>query len=171
MGITNKFRYKNFSLNILIDGKFGNIVQSGLSSYIYRFGLSKKTLPGRENGLTVSGVDENGNPFTKTWPVGQLSTYYNNEVNYSPATITTFDGSFIKLRSVILDYNVPVNKLKIKGIESVNLSIVARNLAILYTKITDFDPESAYKIGNDQVDVSNTIPRTRDIGINLSVKF
>ena len=171
MGLTNNFRYKNFSLNILIDGKFGNIVQSELTRYMYRFGLTKNTLPGRENGLTVSGVDQDGNPFTKTWPVNQLATYYNNEVNYSPATLTTFDGSFIKLRSAILDYEVPIDKLNIKRIKSINVSIVARNLAILYTKITDFDPESGYRIGNNQVSISNTIPRTRDIGANLIIKF
>src|SRR5690606_12218280 len=79
MGLTNNFRYKSFSLNVLLDGKFGNIVQSGLSRYMYRFGLSKNTLPGRENGLTVSGVDQDGQPFTKTWPVDQLDTYYNNQ--------------------------------------------------------------------------------------------
>jgi hypothetical protein len=44
-------------------------------------------------------------------------------------------------------------------------------LAILYKHITDFDPESAYTIGNDQGASSNTIPRTRDIGFNLVVKF
>jgi hypothetical protein len=171
MGLTNNFRYKNFSLNILIDGKFGNTVQSQLSRYMYRFGLSKQTLAGRENGLTVSGVDETGAPFTKTWPVNQLDTYYNNEASISPITTSIFDGSFVKLRSVILSYHIPVNKRMLKKIESINVSIVARNLAILYTKITDFDPESAYTVGNDQGNVSNTIPRTRNIGVDLIVKF
>ena len=171
MGLSNNFRYKNFSLNIGIDGKFGNTVTSVLSTYMYRFGLKKETLPGRENGLTVSGVDQQGAPFTKTWPVNQINLYYNNEASISPATISVFDGSFVKLRSVILSYMVPVNKLKIKKIESINFSIVARNLAILYTKITDFDPESAFNIGNDQAHLSNTPPRTRDIGVSLIVKF
>lgn len=171
MGLSNNFSYKSFSLNVLVDGKFGNIVQSGLSRYIYRFGLSKNTLPGRENGLTVSGVDQEGQPFTKTWPVEQLDTYYNNQASISPLTTSVFDGSFIKLRSVVISYRIPVNKLRFLGIQSADFSIVGRNLAILYTKITDFDPESAYTIGNNQGYQSNTIPRTRDIGFNLRVKF
>ena len=172
MGLSNNFKYKNFSLNVQVDAKYGNIVQSGLSRYIYRFGLSKNTLPGRgENGLTVSGVDQDGNPFTKTWPKAQVDTYYNNQASISPITTSIFDGSFIKLRSIILSYIIPAEKLKFAKIQSLNISLVSRNLAILYTKITDFDPESAYTIGNDQSYSSNTIPRTRDIGIDLIVKF
>lgn len=171
MGFTNNFNYKKFSLNILIDGKFGNIVQSGLSRYMYRFGLSKNTLPGRENGLTVSGVDQEGQPFTKTWPVDQLDTYYNNQASISPLTTSVFDGSFVKLRSVALSYRIPTERLQFIKIQSADFSLVARNLAILYKKVTDFDPESAYTVGNNQGNSSNTIPRTRDIGFNLIVRF
>jgi hypothetical protein len=86
-------------------------------------------------------------------------------------TTSVFDGDFIKLRSVVLSYNLPVKKLKFVNLQSANLSLVSRNLAIIHKKITDFDPESAYTIGNDQGGSSNTIPRTRDIGFNLVVKF
>ncbi len=171
MGLTNNFRYKNFSLNVLLDAKFGNIVQSGLSRYMYRFGLSKNTLPGRENGLTVSGVDQAGLPFTKTWPVDQLDTYYNNQASISPLTTSVFDGDFIKLRSAVLSYRLPVSKLQSLKIQSADISLVARNPFILFKHITDFDPESAYTIGNTQGQSSNTIPRTREFGVNLIVRF
>ncbi|MBC7760182.1 MAG: SusC/RagA family TonB-linked outer membrane protein [Phormidesmis sp. FL-bin-119] len=171
MGLTNNFRYKSFSLNVLLDGKFGNIVESQLSRYMYRFGLSKNTLPGRENGLTVSGVDQAGQPFTKTWPVDQIDTYYNNQASISPLTTSVFDGSFIKVRSAVLSYRIPVSKLQSLRIQSADVSLVARNPFILYKEITDFDPESAYTVGNTQGRPSNTIPRTRDLGINLIVRF
>ncbi|MCF8452220.1 MAG: SusC/RagA family TonB-linked outer membrane protein [Pedobacter sp.] len=171
MGLTNNFRYKNFSLNVLLDAKFGNIVQSGLSRYMYRFGLSKNTLPGRENGLTVTGVDESGAPFTKTWPVEQLDTYYNNQASISPLTTSVFDGDFVKLRSLILSYRIPAAKLKALKIQSADISFVARNPFILFSHITDFDPESAYRNNNNQGQQSNTIPRTREVGVNLIVRF
>lgn len=171
MGLTNNLRYKNLSLNVLLDAKFGNIVQSGLSRYMYRFGLSKNTLPGREGGLTVSGVDQAGQPFTKTWPVDQLDTYYNNQASLSPLTTSVFDGDFVKVRSLILNYRIPVNKLQALKIQSADISFVARNPFILHKHITDFDPESAYTIGNTQGQSSNTIPRTRDVGVNLIVRF
>ena len=138
---------------------------------MYRFGLSRKTLPGRENGLTVTGVDEEGNPFTKTWPVAQISTYYNTEAGISPIGTSIFDADFVKLRSIILGYTIPENKLHITGIRDISISLVARNVALLYRKLTDFDPESSYKVGNDQANTSNTIPKTRDIGVNLKVRF
>ncbi len=58
MGLSNDFRYKNFSLNILVDGKFGNKIFSLMEVYGTRLGLMKTTLPGRENGLQISGVDQ-----------------------------------------------------------------------------------------------------------------
>jgi len=171
MGLANNFRYKSFSLNVLLDGKFGNVVQSGLSRYMYRFGLSKNTLPGRENGLTVTGVDQTGAPFTKTWPVDQMDTYYNNQASISPLTTSVFDGDFIKLRSAVLSYRLPVSKLQSLKIQSADISLVSRNPFILFSHITDFDPESAYTIGNNQGQSSNTIPRTREFGVNLIVRF
>jgi hypothetical protein len=112
-----------------------------------------------------------GLPYTKTWLEAEVDTYYNNQASISPLTTSVFDGDFIKLRSVVLSYNLPVKKLKFVNLQSANFSLVSRNLAIIYKKITDFDPESAYTIGNNQGASSNTIPRTRDIGFNLVVKF
>lgn len=170
-GFSNSFRYKSFSLDVLVDGKFGNIKQSGLSRYMYRFGLSKLTLPGRENGLTVSGVDDDGNPYTHTWPVDQLSSYYNREASISPIGTSIFDGSFIKLRSIILSYSIPKSKIEKSFLNEIVVSFVARNVALLYTKITDFDPESTYRVGNDQANTSNTIPSLRNMGVNIKLKF
>ena len=106
MGLENTFAYKNFSLNVLVDAKFGNDFFSQNKQYMWRFGLLKETLPGRDNGLTYSGVDENGDAFTQTWPASFMSTYYNNDGQY--ATNFMIDGSFVKLRSLILNYNIPV---------------------------------------------------------------
>jgi hypothetical protein len=71
MGITNEFKYKNFSLDILVDGKFGNSIFSVMEVYATRLGLLKSTLPGRENGLALSGVTQGGAKYSITrcqWP-------------------------------------------------------------------------------------------------------
>ena len=121
--------------------------------------------------MTVTGVDESGAPFTKTWPVAQIDTYYNNQASISPLTTSVFDGDFIKLRSLILSYRIPAAKLKALKIQSADISFVARNPFILFSHITDFDPESAYRNNNNQGYQSNTIPRTREVGVNLIVRF
>src|SRR5690606_18267957 len=53
MGLTNEFSYRRFSLNVLLDGKFGNTIWSNTNWYASRFGLPKSTLPGREDGLAL----------------------------------------------------------------------------------------------------------------------
>ncbi|MDJ1482100.1 SusC/RagA family TonB-linked outer membrane protein, partial [Cytophagaceae bacterium YF14B1] len=39
MGLTNEFKYKNFSLNVLVDGKFGGSIFSVMEVYATRLGL------------------------------------------------------------------------------------------------------------------------------------
>ena len=167
MGFSNTFNYKRLSLDILVDGKFGNKVFSVMDVYATRFGLHKKTLAGRENGLALSGVDQNGNPYTNTIPVSNLRLYYDNTKNYTDQFM--YDGSFVKLRQVVLSYQIPVQKLKI--LQSASLSFVARNLLTLYKNTDNFDPESSYTNSNAQGFEAFGIPRTRSFGLNLMAKF
>ncbi len=169
MGLSNTFRYKRFSLDVLLDGKFGNKVFSVAEVYETRLGLLKTTLPGRANGLTVTGVDQTGKPYTETIPVSGLRSYYDNYKNYGDLFL--HDGSFVKLRQVLFSYSVPVNNFKLFKIQSLNVSFVARNLAILYKKTDGFDPEESYSNSNFQGFESIQLPRTRSFGLNLSVKF
>jgi TonB-linked SusC/RagA family outer membrane protein len=172
MGITNNFRYKNFSLNILIDGKFGSVVYSNLYQYAYRFGLPKETLPGRETGLTVSGVNSTGDSFSKAWTKEDIDTYYDNDKNYT--ALFTFNNDFIKLRQVILTYTIPVHQVSfLKWAQAATISLVGRNLLLLYkdSKNDYFDPESSYTNGNAQGLEAFGVPRTRSLGANLMVKF
>lgn len=169
MGLSNDFRYKNFNLSVLVDGKFGNKVFSVKEVYATRLGLLKSTLPGRENGLDLSGVDQAGNAFNATIPVNELRAYYNDMRNYSELFV--HDGSFIKLRQVIFSYNIPVNDIKMLKLQSASISFVARNLLTLYKKTDNFDPESSFTNGNAQGFESIGLPRTRTFGLNLMVKF
>jgi len=169
MGLTNEFRYKRFSFSFLLDGKFGNKVFSEMEVYATRLGLTKMTLPGRENGLTVSGVDQKGNPYTHTVPVSGLRTYYDNYKIYSDLFL--HDGSFVKLRQVILTYNLPALDLKAVHIQSASISLVSRNLWTIYKKTDNFDPEQSFTNSNDQGFESIGLPRTRSLGVNLAVKF
>jgi outer membrane receptor protein involved in Fe transport len=169
MGLTNEFRYKRFSLSFLLDGKFGNKVFSVMEVYATRLGLMKSTLPGRENGLVLNGVDQSGAPYTRTVPVSGLRSYYDNYKTYSDLFL--HDGSFVKLRQVILSYNLPSINLKSVHIQSASISLVSRNLWTIYKKTKNFDPEESFTNSNTQGFESIGLPRTRSLGVNLSVKF
>lgn len=172
MGLNNTFNYKNFSLNVLIDGKFGGMIYSNLFQYAYRFGLPEETLPGRETGLTVTGVNESGEPFSKTWNPEEIDTYYDNDKFYT--SIFMFDNDFVKLRQLIFSYNLPTEKIRfLKNLQGASISLVGRNLFILYKDKRNkyFDPESSYSNSNAQGLEAFGVPRTRSLGLNLIVKF
>ncbi|WP_255501805.1 SusC/RagA family TonB-linked outer membrane protein [Olivibacter sp. SDN3] len=172
MGLNNTFNYKNFSLNVLIDGKFGSMIYSNLFQYAYRFGLPEETLPGRETGLTVNGVDQNGQAFSKTWNPEEIDTYYDNDKFYT--SMFMFDNDFIKLRQLILSYNLPTDKIHwLNKLQGASISLVGRNLFILYKDKRNkyFDPESSYSNSNAQGLEAFGVPRTRSLGLNLIVKF
>jgi len=169
MSITNSFNFHRFNFSFLIDGKYGNKIYSGTNLYGDRFGLAKSTLPGRDSGLPVSGVDDNGQTFNYTVPVTNIATFYDNRKNIS--SFFVYDGSFIKLRQVIFGYNIPAKSIGSIHIQSMNLSFVARNLLILYKKAPNIDPESTFTAGNEQGLEMFGVPRTRSYGLNLMVKF
>jgi outer membrane receptor protein involved in Fe transport len=170
MGLSNNFTYKNFNLDILLDAKFGNIIRSRHLQYFHRFGHAKETLPGREDGLTLTGVDENGNPYEYYWPAELMATYYNNQGRYG--ALFTRDGSFVKLRSLSLTYSIPERIISFANLASADISIVGRNLAILYSETEHFDPEQGFDANDNQQNFAGTqLPRTRNIGLNLNIKF
>ncbi|MFC6098821.1 SusC/RagA family TonB-linked outer membrane protein [Olivibacter domesticus] len=171
MGLNNTFSYKDFSLNVLIDGKFGGMMYSNLYQYAYRFGLPTETLPGREAGLTVTGVDQSGAAFSKTWEPKDIDTYYDNDKFYT--SMFMFDNDFVKLRQVILSYNLPIEKFHWAKLQGATISLVGRNLLTLYKDKRNkyFDPESSYTNSNAQGLEAFGVPRTRSFGVNLIVKF
>src|SRR3546814_620526 len=70
IGLSNNFSYKNFSLGFLLDGKFGAKMYLSTDAYGTYYGLDQRTVENnvRETGVTVNGVDQLGNPFTKVVP-------------------------------------------------------------------------------------------------------
>jgi len=171
MGFENSFRYRNLSLSFLFDAKFGNYYQSRHYTYMYRFGHLKETLPGRDGGLNLQGVDQNGDPYSYTWAPELMHVYYNN-MGINMTRLSVMDGSFIKLRSLILSYNLPVDRIGFLGVQSAQLSLVGRNLAILFSRTPHFDPEQSYDPNSNTQNFAGTqLPRTREIGMNLRVNF
>ncbi len=174
MGLGNNFRYKRFSLTVDIDSKFGAVGYSNLIQYATRFGHTPVTLPGRDGGLTVSGVDQTGAPFTKVWPVVDLDTYYNNFGSAYPGQFV-YKTDFVKLRRAVLKYDLPVNTLKFMRVQQASIGITGLNLAILYQdkaiKEAGIDPEIQETVGNGQGTQGVAMPRTRNIGFNLNLRF
>ncbi len=107
-GWSNTFTYKNLSLGIFIDYKFGGTVLSSTLLNMTRQGLSKLSLEGRETGIIVPGVYESSglpNTTSVTVAANGLQNYWADYRNYQIGDPFTFKSDFIKLRSVSLAYN------------------------------------------------------------------
>jgi hypothetical protein len=167
-GLNNSFGYKNLALSFLLDGKFGAQVYSATNAYGTQFGLDKRTVENnvRETGIPVSGVAQNGTDYTGTV---SAQTYYSTIW----ATLTdqfVTDADFIKLRQVTLGYTFPKTFLS-KTIQSASISLVARNLWIIYNAARNIDPESSYSNSNAQGLENFGLPTARSYGLNLQLRF
>lgn len=169
MGLTNDFKYKRFSASLLIDAKFGNVKYSATNDYAAFFGLDKRTVENnvRETGITVKGVDPNGEPVSKTITAQE----YWQGVAFFITEPFVYDASFIKLRSITFGYDIPTSFLSKFHLQSASLNLVGRNLFILYKKVPNIDPESALDDSNGQGTESIGTPNTRNFGLNLTVSF
>jgi hypothetical protein len=119
-------------------------------------------------------VDASGNPvyadFTKTLTPGEAANYWSELGNRAQERFI-YDASFIKLRSITIGYSLPRQMLSKTPFQAVSFSLVARNLAILYKKTPNIDPESSYTSSNAQGMDYFGVPSTRTYGFNLRVSF
>jgi TonB-linked SusC/RagA family outer membrane protein len=168
MGLTNSFRYKRLTLDILVDAKFGGVIYSGTDALAYRYGLSKETLPGRVGGVVGAGVGPDGK--TPNAVNVNATTYYQYLYGFGEPFI--YSSDFIKLRSATLDYSIPVSGWGPKNpFKSLTVSLVGRNLWTIVKHTPNIDPESTYNNGNAQGLEFTGFPITRTFGLNLNAKF
>ncbi|PIF33107.1 TonB-linked SusC/RagA family outer membrane protein [Flavobacterium sp. 9] len=166
MGLSNDFQYKNFTLSVFVDAKFGGEIYSATNQLGTRYGLSEQTLPGREGGVQVSGKDVNGNPVNTT------VSAYDYWRSYSDITSNfVYDADFVKLRAISFAYNFPKSTLSKTPFQAVSLAFSAHNLWTIYDKVPNIDPESNYSNSNAQGLERASMPLTRNYGVSLNVKF
>jgi len=119
-------------------------------------------------------VDADGNPVgtensTKMW-----MNDYGNALGWAlggPNELHIYDASFVKLREVALTYAVPTASLGDLPVAGVDISLIGRNLAILYKNTPYSDPEAGLSAGNVQGYQSCAYPSLREVGFNVRVKF
>ncbi|HWK07631.1 MAG TPA: SusC/RagA family TonB-linked outer membrane protein [Puia sp.] len=155
-GITNTFKYGHFSLSFLIDGKFGGKLFSNSNFVAYTQGLSKETLPGRDQTFGTDNV----------YP----ATYYGNWANADQGKFV-YDASFIKFRQIVFGYDFPTKMFNNK-IHGVRISFVTRNVFTIKKHVPNVDPETNYSASiYSQGLESAAVPYSRTFGLNLNVKF
>jgi len=175
-GLNNSLTWKQLNLTFLIDFKSGGDIYSGTNVRMTQAGFTKQTLLGRagEAPLEINGVQDDGTgslkPFTKTLTPGEAQNYWGKLGDYA-AERFVYDASFIKLRQITFGYTLPKKFFNKTPVQSLMISVVARNLAILYKNSDNIDPESSYTSSNSQGLDYFGFPATRTFGFNLRATF
>lgn len=176
-------RYRDFSLSFLLEGRIGGILYSGTWNRATTAGVVAETAEGRE-GYYVSDVIYGESSTNLTggyrWPDAYFEDGTKCELYVKPNTRygswderCVFDASYIKWRELSVAYRVPKTFLKKIGfIRDARLSLVGRNLAILYQKTPHgIDPEAAISSGNAQGIEYGAMPPTTSVGFDINVTF
>jgi hypothetical protein len=169
-GLNNRISYKQFSLSFLISARMGGFVSSFTNAVIFADGVTEQTLSGRDS-YVFPGVTDAGAKNT----VATTAERYWVKVggrNTPAGEVFTYDASNIRLRELVLSYNLPNTLIKGLPFQSASLSMVGRNLFFLMNKAVGFDPELTAGAQNTTVGLESfSMPSTRSLGVNLNIVF
>jgi len=151
-GITNTFRYKNFDLNVLVQGQSGGSIYSQLGRAISRPGQ------GRSDNHTASFVNRWYSESNQgDGRFGKAYSSYNNPI--TSATDWLYSSDYIRVRNITLGYNVQ-NLFKKKIVQAARLYLTLENF-FGHDKYTNgLNPEAA----NTAVSTNNSYPESGDYG-------
>ncbi len=175
-GVYTDLQYKNVSFSALVDFQKGG----SLHSYSNQWGKYSGTLAEtaenniREDGIVVEGmvaeVNADGDWVStgveNAATIGAQSHYFYNQ-GYIIHAADQYDASFVKLREMRLDYNLPADLTSGLPFTNISIGIYGRNLAILMKNAPHIDPEVATSASNVQGFEGGQLPAERTIGFNL----
>ena len=168
-GVSNSIRYKNFRISALVDMRFGGDIFSYTNSQGYSSGLHQATLQGRDQGFFVGeGVTQDGNMNT----VQVDAQDYFGRIGSQIGEEFVYDATFLKLRELQFSYRLPSRLLARSPIKLATISLVARNLWLIYSNVDNVDPESTFRNDQNGIGLEHSgVPQTRSIGCNINVRM
>ncbi|AHM60887.1 TonB-dependent receptor plug [Flammeovirgaceae bacterium 311] len=160
-GFTNSFSYKGFDLSILITSTYGNDIYNMVryqNSQPNNINVGRNLLIGAFDYARVAYAEDDvdqANPYLLNpgTTVARMAPTDEND-NYNRHTNKYVeDGSFIRLKNISLNYNLPSSIVGRQNvIKGARLGVSAQNVATL-TNYSGYDPEvGAYVGGNASAD-------------------
>jgi outer membrane receptor protein involved in Fe transport len=175
-GVFTDLTYKNFSFSALVDFQKGGSVHSYSNQWGKYSGTLAETAEGdmREEGVVVEGMvaelndagDYVSSGVENSTVIGAQSHFFYNQ-GYIIHAADQYDASFIKLREMRLDYNLPESLTSGLPFSNISIGVYGRNLAILHKNVPHIDPEVATSSSNIQGFEGGQLPAERTIGFNL----
>ena len=193
-GFNNKFSYKNVSFSFQFDGRVGGVMEDYVRKKTFQGGRHIETAEGAlgvaryedTKGIKSyvgEGVQVSNATAIVFDPVTGFITNY-KDLQFTPNTTKTYaqdytsrvnsipesnmmSKSYLKLREIVLGYNIPVGKT---FMQSVNVSFVARNILYII-KDKRFSDVDIDQYAGSQAGTNLQTPTTRSYGINLNIVF
>ncbi len=195
MGMQNRFRYKNMTLAIDMDGAYKGVIYSVLSEKMWWGGKHPGSVKYRDEeyaaghaiyvpqGVVVTGGelirDTDGNVISDSRTYARNTTAVDWQQwcqNYpyqayvsdkeNKTFANVFDRSYLKLRRIALTYNFNSMLSKKSPVKGLDVTIFANNVAV-WKKVPFIDPDYT---GNSN-DAGANDPTARYIGFGLNAKF
>ena len=160
MAWRNDFQYGNWGLGFLLTARLGGVVYSATQAVLDSYGVSEASAAARDNGgVWVNGTDQVDaqNWYTVVGADSGIPQYY------------TYSATNLRLQEASISYTIP--RAKLKNVMDITLSLVGRNLWMIYSK-APFDPEAVASTGNYYQGIDYfMMPSLRSVGFNLKLKF
>ncbi len=162
LGWGNNLNWKGIGLSFLFTARVGGIVVSNTQAIMDAFGVSEATAEARDNG----GAIVNGRPV----PAREYYQVVGAGASGGIASMYTYSATNVRLAEVSLGYDIPVKRFT-KVIKKMNVSLIGRNLFLLYNR-APFDPEltsntQTYFQGIDYF----MMPSLRSMGFSFKLNF
>lgn len=179
----NSFNIFGVSVNFQIDARIGGVLYSGTWNRATTAGVVAATYEGREEyylSSVILGEDTERATHGFKWKEDvyyedgtKCEKYVNPRYQFgSWDSRNVFDASYIKLREVAVGYSIPSRVLKDTPLSAVKVSLVGRNLAILYQNTPKgIDPEAAVSSGNAQGVEYGGMPPVTTFGFDVKISF
>ncbi len=156
----NDFRWGHFNFGFLVTARLGGVAFSRTQATMDEYGVSGASADARDaGGVVINGNDRvNAQMWYRTIGAGDMVPQY-----------YTYSATNVRLQEASIGYTIPRKKLG--GIVEMTLSLVGRNLWMIYNK-APFDPEAVASMNNYYQGIDNfMMPSMRSIGFNVRLKF
>jgi TonB-linked SusC/RagA family outer membrane protein len=185
-GINNTFRYKSFNLSFLIDIRQGGSFVAQGEAISAGSGIQDYTAVGRDGSLLVGQNVLVGAVGVNATTTGGVTTYtpntktcsselfWNNVGGRNNPTAEAFirDASNIRMREVVLGYDLPKELISKTFFRSARVSLVGRNLFFFSNKAEYVDPEIMLGTSNTYEGINAfPLPTSRTYGFSLNFGF
>jgi TonB-linked SusC/RagA family outer membrane protein len=165
----NSVNIKGLRIGTQIDFKAGNTILSNSNLNFLREGLSKSSLEGREGGVLLDAVANDGTPNATRVEAEQFYTSYRSTNLASPFV---YNGAFVRWRSISVGYDLSRFLREKTFIKGLTISAMCNNVLMIKKYIDNLDPEAQVSSSDNLQGIeTHTLPTTRSYGLNLNLKL